>query len=393
MIKLFLTLIVVIVSFTFIFIVEEGKNVVGTSISGNVGFSDGVTYSRPSYLIIGAGKSGTSSLYEYLSHHSKFKSSTTKQVHYFKYSYKKGMNWYLKHFDSDPHFLTGESAPGYLPYPFVAERVFNDLGPTRVIIAIFRNPLTRAHSSYNYNYLPQAKKLKLGGDSIVSFEEFISTELDMLEKCLADDGAAVKLAKESTYMGKNADTPQYNLIEGCYENPSVDVFAETGQWASIVKNNPKKRQTLDSPLKYLFQALIGRGLAALQLSWWLGAFENVYVVCSEDLLEKTEETLTDLSQWLGLPSETNSEWAPISKLGCYNVGDNNPGGYVYDQKISWEEFELTQQKVIDEGDDRYKLSEETEKRFWLLIRAEQRRLNQLRNKFSFGGGNCDWELK
>jgi len=365
---------------------EEEEEIISTAtvVAATEG-SQPTTHQRPSYLIVGAGKSGTSSLYEYLSHHSSFEAATNKQVHYFKYFYKKGMSWYLQHFSDDKSKMTGESAPGYLPYPWVAKRIYQDLGREEKIIAIFRDPLTRAFSSYNYNYLPQAKKMKLEGEGgIVSFEDLISAELDWLDICLKEGGFAQNWAKKSVFMGKVEDKPEFNIIEGCYEDDSLDIFEKGMQWGELVERlGPSSKRTLNVRTKYLFQALLGRGLGSYQLAWWTGAFENIYVVCSESLLEYTSETLNALGSWMGVSEDKGSEWEEIAKIGAYNVGDNNPGGYVYDQKISWEEFNSLANKDVDYG-----LSEGTMNRVKNLINDDKRRLNALKKKFNFSGGGC-----
>ena len=75
---------------------------------------------RPGFLIIGAGKCGTSSLYHYLVDHPRVLPAKTKQIHYFKYQYHQTMEWYLNYFPGTETFLssgalmTGEASPGYL---------------------------------------------------------------------------------------------------------------------------------------------------------------------------------------------------------------------------------------------------------------------------------------
>lgn len=80
----------------------------------------------PTYIVLGAGKTGTSSLYGYLSGHPSILPAVQKQVHYYKYSYSSGQKWYRAQFPpassfsesaSPPVIATGEAAPGYLPYP------------------------------------------------------------------------------------------------------------------------------------------------------------------------------------------------------------------------------------------------------------------------------------
>jgi hypothetical protein len=76
-------------------------------------------YCRPGFIIIGAGKCGTSSLYHYLVDHPRILPASEKQIHYFRYYATRPMKWYLHHFPTAPSFLaagallTGEASPGY----------------------------------------------------------------------------------------------------------------------------------------------------------------------------------------------------------------------------------------------------------------------------------------
>lgn len=56
-------------------------------------------FCRPSFLIIGAGKSGTSSLYYYLQDHPQVEPAHMKQVQFFDHQFHRGADWYYrKHF-------------------------------------------------------------------------------------------------------------------------------------------------------------------------------------------------------------------------------------------------------------------------------------------------------
>lgn len=85
----------------------EGRGAVGKGFSG---------LCRPGFLIIGAGKCGTSSLYQYLIGHDRVLPAKEKQIHYFKYYAGLPMEWYYKRFPSTESFLssgalvTGEAA-------------------------------------------------------------------------------------------------------------------------------------------------------------------------------------------------------------------------------------------------------------------------------------------
>ncbi len=90
------------------------------STHGNYSVDDKVNQCRPGFIIIGAGKCGTSSLYQYITGHPRVLPAKEKQIHYFKNATDRPMSWYLSHFPSAENFLsygalmTGEASPGYL---------------------------------------------------------------------------------------------------------------------------------------------------------------------------------------------------------------------------------------------------------------------------------------
>lgn len=107
----------------------------------------------PDFLIIGAMKSGTNTLYDYICQHPDVRRSATHEVHYFDNQYWKGMDWYRRQFPSEvcgPRtWITGESSPYYLFHPLVPERVAEALPAVR-LLAVLRNPVDRAYSHYQH---------------------------------------------------------------------------------------------------------------------------------------------------------------------------------------------------------------------------------------------------
>ncbi|MHC5822038.1 MAG: sulfotransferase family protein, partial [Nostoc sp.] len=127
------------------------------------------------FLIIGMGKGGTSSLYHYLCQHPKIIPATKKELHFFNKNFDLGLDWYLAHFPPLPvegGFLTGEATPWYLSSYEVEKRVFQ-LFPKIKLIAILRNPVTRAISEYYMN-------LKLMKEHR-SLEVAMTSELEILK--------------------------------------------------------------------------------------------------------------------------------------------------------------------------------------------------------------------
>lgn len=106
----------------------------------------------PKFLIIGAAKAGTTSLYDYMTWHPRVLPAITKEVNYFG-APERGWEWYLSHFPRRPawedRFVTGEARVGNFDNWNVPELVKDRL-PGVKLIAVLRNPADRAISHY-YN--------------------------------------------------------------------------------------------------------------------------------------------------------------------------------------------------------------------------------------------------
>lgn len=107
----------------------------------------------PSVIIVGAMKSGTSSLFSYLKQHPQLFASNKKEVHFFDSpsNLAKGQSWYRAHFPIQKRMgfnaKAFEASPRYLFDPFAPEHIFSLL-PRVKIIAVLRNPTDRAISHY-----------------------------------------------------------------------------------------------------------------------------------------------------------------------------------------------------------------------------------------------------
>jgi len=112
----------------------------------------------PDFMIVGAMKSGTTSLFHYLIQHPELIPSLRKEVHYFdgglnpNYdNFERGIKWYRSNFPLNmliqKEHKTFEASPLYLFNPLAPERIYNCL-PDLKIIAILRNPTERAISHY-----------------------------------------------------------------------------------------------------------------------------------------------------------------------------------------------------------------------------------------------------
>jgi hypothetical protein len=122
----------------------------------------------PDFLILGAQRCGTSSLFQYLTGHPGVKRPIRKEITYFSSSWSNGPQWYRSHFPLrvDPR-LTFEATPDYLFDPRAPSRVLSTLGPIPMIV-LLRDPVERAWSHYGH--------MKRLGFEKLSFEEALDAE-------------------------------------------------------------------------------------------------------------------------------------------------------------------------------------------------------------------------
>lgn len=118
----------------------------------------------PHFIIIGAQKCGTTSLYNYLVQHPQVvPPQQFKEIHFFDLNFDQGLDWYRAQFHpiaDGQDFLTGEGSPYYLFHPRVPERVFN-LFPNIKLIVLLRNPVIRAISHYYHEVKLEVETLPL----------------------------------------------------------------------------------------------------------------------------------------------------------------------------------------------------------------------------------------
>jgi hypothetical protein len=105
--------------------------------------------SLPDFVIIGAQRGGTTSLYRWLCSNPRVVPAARKEIHYFDVHYSKGKRWYRAHFPiARPGRITGEASPYMLFHPLAAERAARDLPSSTRFIVLLRDPVQRAISHY-----------------------------------------------------------------------------------------------------------------------------------------------------------------------------------------------------------------------------------------------------
>jgi hypothetical protein len=126
----------------------------------------------PNFLIVGAMRSGTSSLARYLRAHPDVCMASQKEVRYFDRNFDRGVDWYRAHFRCPrPNLAIGEATQTYMYDGQALERMASLLPDAR-LIAILRNPVDRAYSHYWLNRERQREPL--------DFRQAIEVEPDRL---------------------------------------------------------------------------------------------------------------------------------------------------------------------------------------------------------------------
>ncbi len=141
----------------------------------------------PTFLILGAQKSGTTTLHAALELHPQVFTARPKELSFFnkEENFQKGIEWYARFFENwENEKVAGEGTPSYLWDGRVPPRIKNYL-PHAKFIVMLRNPVTRAYSAYWYAYigggetLPFEKALEMEpqraklGDSIRGFSSYV----------------------------------------------------------------------------------------------------------------------------------------------------------------------------------------------------------------------------
>jgi hypothetical protein len=204
--------------------------------------------SLPDFVIVGAKRGGTTTLFRTLERHPEVASlvpafARIKSPHYFDLNYARGDAWYRSHFALRPDRLRGESNPYLLFHPLGPERVAAIVPDTK-LIALLRDPVERAFSHY-------WDRVKNGVETL-SFADAVAAEAD-------------RLAGQRERLEASADR---GVVSEAHEHYSY----------------------------------LARGLYAEQLRRWLAHYpaERLLVLRSEDLYREPHATYDRVTAFLGL---------------------------------------------------------------------------------------------
>jgi len=197
----------------------------------------------PDFIIIGAQKAGTTSLYAYLCQHPQILSPASKEIHFFdgdrspgEDNFEKGESWYRSHFPRKSTLgidkKTFEATPFYLFNPLVPKRIFK-LIPKVKLIVLLRNPTERALSHY---FLEKRNNRE---------------SLPVLDALMAEDNRLESVIKKKEYRNKAFRYHTYKS-RGLYKNQIERYLNYFSRKQILIIDSEKLSSDTNNTLKQIF---------------------------------------------------------------------------------------------------------------------------------------------
>lgn len=147
----------------------------------------------PTFVIVGAQKSGTTTLHDLLGQLPDAWMSDPKELHYFDKHQDRGLAWYADQFHpGEEHRAWGESTPFYLYKDRARDAMVQALPESR-FVAVLREPVSRAYSHY---WFARSK----GREPLESFEEAVAREPERLRASKDGQPAAFSYLDRGHYL-------------------------------------------------------------------------------------------------------------------------------------------------------------------------------------------------
>jgi hypothetical protein len=161
-------------------------------------------WTGPDFVVLGAQRAGSTSLYAYLTTHPQVVPAARKEVRYFSSLHDRSWAWYRRQFPAAlaAGAITGEATPYYLFHPHAPRRVAERLPRARLIV-VLRNPVARAVSQWAHETARGTEWLPLA-EAIAAEPGRLAGEL---ERMLADEQYASTAHQHHSYVarGRYAD--------------------------------------------------------------------------------------------------------------------------------------------------------------------------------------------
>lgn len=196
----------------------------------------------PDFLLIGAKRGGSTSLWRYLAEHPGIlpmfpRAEKIKGLYFFDENYERGTRWYRSHFATRAtrrraerrlghRVVTGEATPYYLYHPLAPTRA-HALVPDALVVAVLRDPVDRAYSHY--------KERTKNGTEPLSFPDAIAAEPDRLAgeevRIVAEPGYVSFAHRHQSYVEQSRYAPMLERWFAAFGRDRVLVLASEEMYA------------------------------------------------------------------------------------------------------------------------------------------------------------------
>lgn len=216
----------------------------------------------PNLFILGAAKSGTTTLHTYLAETPDVCMSHPKEPFFFECEYHLGIDYYRRtyfaHWKGER--VIGEARHRNLFLPYVPERV-RAFNPEAKLLVVLRNPVERAYSHWWHWYFHGREKL--------DFRAALEADLERIQK------------------GLRCDTPEE--IEGHCRNLGYDGYDSHGFGT--------------------YRTYVDSGYYLEQIQRYLKLFprEQMKIILFEDLVKEPRRAMSEVSDFLGVENLTARE--------------------------------------------------------------------------------------
>ena len=201
----------------------------------------------PDFIIIGAMKCGTTSLYYDICEHPCTLPAAYDEIGFFDSNFHLGLNWYRSMFPRKKQIenirkkegmaITGEDTPFYFWNPLAAKRMQKIL-PNAKLIVILRNPIDRAYSQY--------QDVVSREPNYTSFETIVKNEISMQEtypNSITEENFEV-FNKKDSYLLKGIYVEQLKIWTKLFSEKNILIL-------STETLNSEPIATLKSVFQYL----------------------------------------------------------------------------------------------------------------------------------------------
>jgi hypothetical protein len=183
----------------------------------------------PNFILIGAPRCGTTSLYEHLSMHADVIPAFRKEIHFFDVHYDRGVGWYRAYFPLISRLrtkmITGEATPNYLSDRRVPSRI-RDTVPDVKLVVLLRNPVDRAYSAWQLKVSEGVEPLSFA-DAIENEDDRVAADISRFGSIEGAGGRALRYA----YLGKGRYSEHLERWLGIFPKEQIlvckseDIFA------------------------------------------------------------------------------------------------------------------------------------------------------------------------